>query len=141
MTSKNMQRSGGALLFAAIAAVVIAVMSAAFAISFTALIYKGALAPYLGYGIFLSLISVVTLGGIGALSFSFRGTICGPQDVTSILLGSAGASMALGLGGTSDSLFHIGHCVSHRSPGLAERRSCPWGHGMRSGAFLGLGVA
>lgn len=105
-SSQSKDVSAAFLASAAFGGVVIAAMSVGFAISFTALIYKGALSPFLGPAIVLSLVSVISLGLVGAAFFSYRGTICGPQDVTAILLGSAGAAVAVSMpSAPSQSLF------------------------------------
>jgi SulP family sulfate permease len=78
---------------AAIGLLVIPAMSIAFAISFAAIIFKGPLTPLLGQGITLALMGATVMGAIGSLFFSFRGAICAPQDVTSILLAGAAAAI------------------------------------------------
>ncbi|MFK7836626.1 MAG: SulP family inorganic anion transporter [Sulfitobacter sp.] len=78
---------------------VIPAMSVAFAISFAAIVFKGPLEPFLGQGISLTLLGAAVMGLMGSLFFSFRGTISGPQDVTSILLSGAAVSVALAMPG------------------------------------------
>ena len=86
----------GTALQSAVAVVVIGATSAAFAISFAAIVYRGPLEPHLGHGIGLALLGAVFMGLAGSVLFSYRGTICQPQDVTAILLAGAAASLAAG---------------------------------------------
>ena len=78
----------------AIGILVIPAMAVAFAISFAAIVFKGPLEPFLGQGISLTLIAAAMMSIVSSLLFSFKGTICGPQDVTSILLGGAALAIA-----------------------------------------------
>jgi SulP family sulfate permease len=87
--------------------IVIPVMSVAFAVSFAALVFKGQLALYLGQGISLTLLGAVILGFVGSIFFSYRGTVCGPQDVTTILIGSAALSISTALGGSETVLITV----------------------------------
>lgn len=75
------------------AGIVIGSISVVFGLSFAAIIYDGSLAPYLGQGIGLTLIGAVIMGVIGALTLTYRGTICQPQDVTAILLAVTAATL------------------------------------------------
>ena len=74
--------------------VIIGGLSVLFTISFAALVYTGPLSPLLAQGIGLSLASAVILGLVGLATYSFRGTICQPQDITAVLLGSAAVAIA-----------------------------------------------
>ncbi|MGH6916662.1 MAG: SulP family inorganic anion transporter [Geminicoccaceae bacterium] len=75
------------------AGIVIGAMSVVFALSFAAIVYSGPLTPYLNQGIGLTLIGAVVMGSLGALTLSYRGTICQPQDITAILLALAAATL------------------------------------------------
>lgn len=72
---------------------VIAGMAVAFAISFAAIVYSGPMAGSLEQGIAHTLLATVAMLLVGAALFSYRGTLCQPQDVTAIVL--AGAAPAL----------------------------------------------
>lgn len=71
-----------------VALIVIGATSAAFVISFAAIVYNGPLAPYLGPGLGLALFGAVLMGLAGAAFFTYRGTVCQPQDINVILLAS-----------------------------------------------------
>ena len=86
---------------------VLPILSVAFSISFAALVFKGPLAPFLGQGISLVLLGAAILGFVGSLLFSYRGTVCGPQDVTTILIGGAALSIAEPLQGSEQLLITI----------------------------------
>lgn len=75
-------------------AVFTALVSAVFAISFAAIIYKGALSPFLDRGIGLVLLGSVVIAFTGAFTLSYRGTILAAQDVPAILLAGAAATIA-----------------------------------------------
>ena len=66
---------------------VIGLMATVFAISFASIIYSGPLSPSLDRGIGLALLGGAVMSGLGALLFSFRGTVTHSQDITAILLG------------------------------------------------------
>lgn len=83
-------------LRATVAALVVGATAAAFAISFAAIIYKGPLSPFLAQGIGLTLLGAVVMGAVAAFRYSYRGTICQPQDVTTILLAGAAGSIVAG---------------------------------------------
>lgn len=65
---------------------VIGVTSIVLAVSFTAIIYTGPLAPYFGVGIAHTLMGAIAMYVIGMFLFSFKGAMSPPQDVTAILL-------------------------------------------------------
>lgn len=71
-----------------------AVLTVIFVISFTSIIYGGALGPLLEPGLGLSLLGAALMCGIGGFFYSFRGTICHPQDVTAIVLAVSVAELA-----------------------------------------------
>lgn len=81
------------LLRTALGAFFTALVSAAFAISFAAIIYTGDLAQYLEQGIALTLLGATIISVIGAYTLSFRGSILGPQDVPAILISTSAASI------------------------------------------------
>jgi MFS superfamily sulfate permease-like transporter len=83
-----------ALLRGVWGAVLIASLTVSFVISFTAIIYSGSLAPFLGTGIGLALLGSIFMCGIGGFFYTFRGTICHPQDVTAIVLAVSATSIA-----------------------------------------------
>lgn len=70
-----------------------ALVSAAFAISFATIIYRGDIAVFLDKGIGLTLLATVVISLVGAFALSFRGSILGPQDVPAILLSSGAAGI------------------------------------------------
>ena len=76
------------------AAILIAALTVSFVISFTAIIYSGPLAPFIGTGIGLSLLGGVLMCSTGGFLYTYRGTICHPQDVTAIVLAVSATSIA-----------------------------------------------
>lgn len=76
------------------AAFLTAVLTVSFVISFTTIIYGGSLAPLLETGLGLSLLGAALMCGVGGFFYSFRGTICHPQDVTAIVLAVSTSAMA-----------------------------------------------
>ena len=85
-----------ALLRGVWGAVLISALTVSFVISFTAIIYSGPLAPFLGTGIGLALLGSVFMCGVGGFFYTFRGTICHPQDVTAIVLAVSATGIAAG---------------------------------------------
>lgn len=73
---------------------VVASMSVIIAVSFTAIIYSGPLAPLLDRGIGTTLLAAGILAGVGAILFSYKATVANPQDLTAILLTGGAASIA-----------------------------------------------
>jgi len=76
------------------AAFLTAVLTVSFVISFTTIIYGGSLGPLLETGLGLSLLGAALMCGVGGFFYSFRGTICHPQDVTAIVLAVSTSAMA-----------------------------------------------
>ncbi|MEQ1522436.1 MAG: SulP family inorganic anion transporter [Aestuariivirga sp.] len=76
------------------AAFLTAVLTVSFVISFTTIIYGGSLAPLLETGLGLSLLGAALMCAVGGFFYSFRGTICHPQDVTAIVLAVSASAMA-----------------------------------------------
>ena len=76
------------------AAFLTAALTVSFVISFTTIIYGGSLAPLLETGLGLSLLGAALMCGVGGFFYSFRGTICHPQDVTAIVLAVSASAMA-----------------------------------------------
>lgn len=72
-----------------------ALVSAAFVISYAAIIYTGPLAYALESGIAFTLLGAAVISSVGALTLSYRGTILGPQDLPAILLASGAAAFAV----------------------------------------------
>ena len=88
------------------AGIVIGTMAIVFSISFAAIIYSGDMAAYLSRGIGLTLFGTTVMALVGALRFSYRGTIVMPQDVTALILSLVVASVARNWSaGTPDQLF------------------------------------
>ncbi len=71
-----------------------AALTVSFVISFTTIIYGGSLAPLLETGLGLSLLGAALMCGVGGFFYSYRGTICHPQDVTAIVLAVSASAMA-----------------------------------------------
>ncbi len=88
-----------------VAGVVIGAMVVVLAVSFSAIIYTGDLAPFLSRGLGLSLTGTTIMLVTGALTVSYRGTLLGPQDATAILLSLAAGSIAAGWAGSDEALF------------------------------------
>ncbi|MCY4334369.1 MAG: SulP family inorganic anion transporter [Litoreibacter sp.] len=72
-----------------------ALVSAAFVISYAAIIYTGPLAVFLENGIAFTLLGAAVISSIGAFTLSYRGTILGPQDLPAILLASGASAIAV----------------------------------------------
>ena len=87
----------------AVASVVIGSMSVILAISFAALVYTGPLSIHLGSGIMLTLLGSILMALVGSLFCSYRGYVCGPQDITAILISGAGVAIVNHLGPTAES--------------------------------------
>jgi sulfate permease, SulP family len=75
-----------ALLRRGIGIVLTAALVVSAVISFTAIVYSGPLAPFIGTGIGLSLLGTMLMSAVGAFFYTARGTICIPQDVTAIII-------------------------------------------------------
>ena len=76
------------------AAFLTAALTVSFVISFTTIIYGGSLAPLLETGLGLSLLGAALMCSVGGFFYSYRGTICQPQDVTAIVLAVSASAMA-----------------------------------------------
>ena len=76
------------------AAFLTAALAVSFVISFTTIIYGGSLSPLLETGLGLSLLGAALMCAGGGFFYSFRGTICHPQDVTAIVLAVSASAMA-----------------------------------------------
>ncbi|OSQ46980.1 SulP family inorganic anion transporter [Marivita geojedonensis] len=85
--------------------VIIGAMAVTLTMSFAALIYTGILAPHLGEGIPFALIGAAAMAAVGAFSYSLRGSICNPQDVTAVLLGTTAVGIASTSAVVGDALF------------------------------------
>ena len=75
-------RAFGAL----VSVLMICVLGISLTISLAAFIFVGPLAANLGQGIVLGLYAGLVLATVGAFGTSYRGTICGPQDITATIL-------------------------------------------------------
>ena len=82
-----------------------ALVAAAFAISFAAILYRGELAAFLDQGIAFTLLGAFVIALTGAVTLSFRGSILGPQDVPAILIASGAAGIATQQTLSPDALF------------------------------------
>lgn len=91
-------RTTAGVLGAVLSGLMVCVLAVAITISFTAFVFTGPLAGFLGQGIGLGLFGGLALGVIAALTTSYRGTIAQPQDVTAVILGLSGAAIAARLG-------------------------------------------
>ena len=76
------------------AAFLTAALTVSFVISFTTIIYGRSLAPLLETGLGLSLLGAALMCAVGGFFYSFRGTICHPQDVTAIVLAVSASALA-----------------------------------------------
>jgi SulP family sulfate permease len=81
-------------------ALVVGAMAVVLAISFASIVYSGPLGAYLDRGIGSTLVAASIASGLGAVLFSFRGTISNAQDLTAILLSAGAASIAADIGST-----------------------------------------
>lgn len=80
----------------AVGLAIIGTLAVVLAISFAALIFKGALGDQLGKGASLMLIGGCVLGLLGAVASSLRGAVLGMQDAPAIILALAAGSIAAG---------------------------------------------
>lgn len=93
--------SSGGLQSAAVADVlktvgsgtVVALVTVFGLISFATIVYSGPLAPFVGTGIGLLLLGAAVMSAIGGFLYSFRGTVCFPQDITTIVIAVAVANL------------------------------------------------
>lgn len=109
-TAMNGQRSDSMRVVAightVVASAFTGAMAIVFCISFAAIVYSGNMAPYLSRGIGLTLIGASAMALVGSLFLTEGETIVQPQDVTTIIIALAVASMANAWGSkTPDSLF------------------------------------
>lgn len=75
------------------AAAIVGAIAVIFALSLAAMIYAGPLAPFLSKGIGLTLIGAAVMAVVGPFTLSYRGTLIQPQDVSTILLSIAIATL------------------------------------------------
>lgn len=88
-----------------------ALISAVFAVSFSAIIYQGALGAFLDRGIGLVLLGGVIIAVTGAFTLSHKGTILAPQDIPAILLAGAVATIVAQGQLTGEALFATVACL------------------------------
>lgn len=77
-----------------VSALVVGAMAVVLAISFASIVYSGPLAAHLDRGIGSTLVAAAVASSLGAVLFSFRGTISSAQDLTAILLSGGAAAIA-----------------------------------------------
>ncbi|SMX50657.1 putative sulfate transporter/MT1781 [Maliponia aquimaris] len=90
---------------------VIALISAVFAISFAAIIYQGALSPFLDRGIGLVLLGAAVISITGAFALSDRALILAPQDIPAVLLAGSAATFVAGSELSGEVLFSTVACL------------------------------
>ncbi|MEL6957390.1 MAG: SulP family inorganic anion transporter [Pseudomonadota bacterium] len=88
-----------------------ALVSAAFAISFAAIIYTGDLAQFLEQGIALTLLGATLVSAVGAFTLSYRGSILGPQDLPAILISTSVAGIFVAETTATDTTFATIACL------------------------------
>lgn len=66
-----------------------------YTISFFAIVFAGDLAAYVDHGLGATLIGAAVMAALGAMLFSYPGTVTHPQDVTAALLSVAAARIAV----------------------------------------------
>lgn len=89
------ERAGVAgALRAGVGAVVVAILSVTFAISFATIVFSGPLSAFLSSGIALGLLGSITLPLVATAFCSYRGVVCHPQDVPAVLLALGAAAIA-----------------------------------------------
>lgn len=79
-------------------AAMIGAMMVILSVSFASIVYSGPLEPFLDRGIGTTLLAATIAMIVGAFSYSYRGTIPMPQDLTAILLAGAASNIALSAG-------------------------------------------
>jgi len=87
------------LLPAVVAGLVVGVMTVLISISFAALIFSGPLAPHVGAGIGMALLTAIVAGGVVALTSSYAGSIAIPQDRAAPILALMGTMIVAALPG------------------------------------------
>jgi SulP family sulfate permease len=99
---------------AALAAVVIGLMSIALTISVAAIIYQGPLAAFLDRAIAVGLVAGIVMGAASSTLFSYRGTICQPQTSLAVILGlsTGGIAAVMGDAGSERSFTTAVACVA-----------------------------
>ncbi len=75
------------------------ILSAAYCLSFAALIFSGPLAPFLATGVAVTFLSAAVGAAIVAWRSSFRFAIAGPDNATSAVMAALVAALMLRLGG------------------------------------------
>jgi SulP family sulfate permease len=89
--------SPASLLRHGLVAVVIGAMAVALNISGAAIIYQGPLTAFLDRAIAITLIGGMVMGVVSALLFSYRGTVCQPQNAVAVILSIAAGGIAAGM--------------------------------------------
>lgn len=88
-----------------LAGLIIGTMAVVFVVSKAALVFSGELSPFLSQGIGFILLGSVLMTGVTLLSVNSRGSIVGPQDVTSVMVASAAGALVGSAGLEGDAAF------------------------------------
>ena len=88
-------------------ALISGVMIVVLAVSFTSIVFTGALEPFFDRGLGATLLGAAVSCVVGGALYSYRGTIPNPQDLTAILLAGAAAQIAatMGTAAPGDAVF------------------------------------
>jgi len=93
------------MIYLLLGGLLVGATTAIYSISFVAIIYDGALAPFLGWGIGISLVGAAIMAAGSGWLFSIRGTISHPQDITAVMLATSIPHLAADAGLAGQALF------------------------------------
>jgi SulP family sulfate permease len=89
-------------LVATLGGALVGLTTVVYTISFFAIVFSGPLADHVGQWVGGALIAAAVMALVGALTFSFKGTVMHPQDVTAALLSVAAAKISAGMPDATD---------------------------------------
>lgn len=93
------------MIYLLLGGLLVGATTAIYSISFVAIIYDGALTPFLGWGIGISLVGAAIMAAGSGWLFSITGTISHPQDITAVMLATAIPHLAADGGLAGQGLF------------------------------------
>lgn len=93
------------MVYLVLGGLLVGATTAIYSVSFAAIIYDGALAPFLGWGIGISLVGATVMAAGSGWLFSIKGTISHPQDITAVMLATTVPHLGAGSGLVGQDLF------------------------------------